>query len=180
MTKDPRIREQAQEGVNRMEQFQGYILQWAGSGPYQVKGMEDRALFKEVFPPEQPDAKNVQWTKVTKGIGSWDIDLGEAITNADNCVAYMRTRVWSPVAKEARLELGSDDGNKVWLNGQIIQAIDTNRGLTARQDIVKIKLKEGWNDLLIKIINASGGWGFGCRIRQSDGGELEGLKFEAE
>jgi len=44
---------------------------------------------------------------------------------------------------------------------------------------VKTRLREGWNDLVLKVVNRGGGWGFACRIRQPDGSALEGLKLEA-
>jgi hypothetical protein len=55
-----------------------------------------------------------------------------------------------------------------------------NRGLSARQDIAKVKLRNGWNDLLLKVIDHEGGWAFCCRVRKPDGSTLEGLKVEAK
>ncbi len=176
---EPPIRQRAQEVLNEAEALDGHILDWVGAGPYSEKDKEWRALFDVVFPPEQPNAE-VKWVKLTKGLGTWDVNLGDALGGGDNVVGYVRTGVWSAAAREARLELGSDDGIKAWLNGKVVHANNTDRGLTARQDIAKIALREGWNELLLKVTNAGGGWAFSCRIRQRDGSELEGLKFEAK
>jgi HEAT repeat protein len=175
---DTRLRRQAQEVLNQLEQFDGYILEWSGAGPFQVKGKDSHALFGLVFPPEEPEAQGVKWSKLTRGIGAWDINLGEAVANAEDCAAYMRTRVWSPVAQDARLELGSDDGIKAWLNDKLVHANDAERGLAPRQDLVPVKLNQGWNDLRLKVVNRSAGWSFCCRLRQSDGSSLEGLKVQ--
>jgi len=180
VVKEPAIRQKAQEVINEMTKFEGHILQWVGAGPYQVKGKDARALFNIPFPPEQPGAKDVKWKRLTKGIGAWEINLDLAIANLDDVAGYVRTRVWSPGEQDARLELGSDDAIKVWLNGQRVHAKDTDRGLAPRQDLVKVKLREGWNDLMLKVIDHTGGWAFSCRIRKPDGSALEGLKVEAK
>ena len=180
VTSDPGVRQQAQEVSNRLEPYEGHILDWAGAGPFRRKDKGARALFNIAFPPEQPDATGVNWTRITKGVGSWDINLGEALGHADNVVGYLRTRIWSPVRREARMELGSDDGIKVWLNGAVVHANNVERGLAPRQDLVKVTLAQGWNDVLLKVTNAGGGWGCACRFRQPDGSPLDDLKVEAK
>jgi HEAT repeat protein len=179
VTSDPGVRQQAQEVIDRLEPYEDHILDWAGAGPFQQKDKDARALFNIAFPPEQPGAAGVTWTRITKGVGSWDINLEEALGHADNAVGYLRARIWSPVKREARMELGSDDAIKVWLNGVVVHAHYVERGLAPRQDLVKVTLEQGWNDLLLKVINASGGWGCACRFRQPDGSTLEDLKVEA-
>lgn len=91
----------------------------------------------------------------------------------------MRTRVWSPKDAEAQLELGSDDAIKAWLGGKLVHSNYTHRGMAPRQDIAKIRLKEGWNELMLKVVDGEGGWSFCCRVRAADGSALEGLRFEA-
>jgi hypothetical protein len=179
VTTDSGLRQKGQEVINQIEQFEGYLLEWVGSGPYQEKDKDAHALFDLVFPPERPEATEVRWTRLTKGVGTWAINLAEALGGGDDAVAYARTRVWSPQAQEVRVEFGSDDGLKAWLNGAVVDANNTERALAPRQDAAKAKLKEGWNDLLLKVTNRSGDWGFCCRIRQPDGSALEGLKAEA-
>jgi hypothetical protein len=174
------IRQQAQEVINRVEQFEGYITEWVGVGPFQQSEKDAHALFDLVFPPERSDAADVNWTRLSKGVGAWEINLSEALGGGDDVVGYARTRVWSPSALAAQLELGSDDGIKVWLNGQVVHANNAERGMAPRQDVVKVKLNDGWNDLLLKITNRGGGWGFCCRLRQPDGSAPEGIKFEAK
>ncbi len=168
------------EDPNDLLEFEGYILDWAVCGPFREKDKDAHALFDVVLPPERPDAKDVKWTPLTKGLGTWDVNLNTALGGGDDIAAYARTRVWSPADHEARLELGSDDGIKVWLNGSVVHANNTERGLAPRQDAVKVGLKQGWNQLLLKVTNRSGDWGFCCRLRQPDGAALEGLKVEAK
>ena len=179
VVKDPRIRQRAQDVINEMEQYEGYILVWLGSGPYIEKGKQGSDIFKTAFGPEK-SGTDVKWKRLTRGVGSWDINLESTFGSKDHCAAYMRTRIFSPAEQDARLELGSDDSIKVWLNGKLIHANNTNRGMSPRQDLVKAKLREGWNELLLKVVDNSGGWSFCCRVRKPDGGALEGLKVEAK
>jgi len=179
-TRDPAVRQKAVDLLNEVERFQDHILTWMGVGPFTEKGKDGEALFDLVLAPEQPDAKEVPWKRITQGVGTWDINLDQALGSGDNQAGYARAQVWSPAAREARLELGSDDGIKVWLNGKLVHANNAARGCAPRQDLVKADLREGWNDLLLKIVNRGGGWAFACRIRQPDGSALEGLKVEAK
>lgn len=179
LVKDSRIRQRAQDVINEMEQYEGYILVWLGSGPYSEKGKQGSDIFKTAFGPEK-SGTDVKWKRLTRGVGSWDINLESTFGSKDHCAAYMRTRIFSPVEQDARLELGSDDSIKVWLNGKLIHANNTNRGMSPRQDLVKAKLREGFNELLLKVVDNSGGWSFCCRVRKPDGSALEGLKVEAK
>ena len=177
---DVTVREKAQEVVNAIEQYEGYIREWLVSPHYQQKGKDARALFGIAFPPEQPDAKDVKWTKLTKGIGSWEINLSSAVGGINDVAVYLRTRVWSPAEQDVQLELGSDDAIKVWLGGKAIHANNTDRGIAPRQDIAKARLAKGWNDLVLKVINHGGGWAAACRIRKPGGAAIDGLKYEAK
>ncbi|MFP4055258.1 MAG: HEAT repeat domain-containing protein [Candidatus Brocadiia bacterium] len=177
---DQRIRQQAQEVLNKTQQFEGHIRTWLVSKPYQVKGKEAKQIFDTPFPPEKPDAEDVEWKKLTRGVGQWEINLGQAVGGLSDVAAYLRTRVWSPVAQEVQLELGSDDAIKVWLNGEVVHANNTDRGVAPRQDIAKAKLAKGWNELMLKVLNHQGGWAAACRIRKPGGGAIEGLKYEAK
>jgi HEAT repeat protein len=177
---DPRVRKQAQDVINEMEQYEGYVLTWLGSGPYAEKNKESRDIFDTAFPPETPNAEGVKWSPLTQGMGSWDINLEASFGSRDHCAAYLRTHIWSPEEQDARLELGSDDAIKAWLNGKLVHANYTNRGVSPRQDVVNVRLQKGWNGLLLKVVDHEGGWGFCCRVRKPDGSALEGLKVEAK
>ena len=178
--KAPSVRQKAQDVVNDMEQYDAHIREWLGAGPYKVKDKHARELFDIAFPPEQPDAKDVKWTRLTRGVGAWGVNLESAFGSGDNCVAYVRTRVWSPAEQDVQLEFGSDDAIKVWLNGKVIHGRNADRSMRPRQDLVKARLREGWNDLMLKVVEHTGGWGCCCRIRKPDGSALDGLKYEAK
>lgn len=76
--------------------------------------------------------------------------------NAENAAAYVRTTVKSKTTAEFPLRVGSDDGVKVFLNGSQIHANKALRGADQQTDIVILKLKEGENSLVVKVVNAGG------------------------
>ncbi len=108
----------------------------------------------------------------------WLIELDKDPALAgENRVAYLRTRVWSPQEQKAQIELGSDDGVKVWLDGRLVHANNATRPAEPGQDKAEVTLKEGWNLLLVKLTQGGGEWALCARLRQADGSGLEGLKI---
>ena len=178
-TQENSVHDQAVEALNAFTQYEGHILKWLVAGPYQEKDKDAHGIFNVCFAPEQPGTP-VKWDRLTRGIGAWDIILNDSLSPTDDVAAYLRTQVWSPMARPARLELGSDDGIKVWLNGELVHTNDTERALAPRQDLVKVNLKPSWNVLLLKVLNREGGWAASCRIRQPDGAAMDDLKYEAK
>jgi ferric-dicitrate binding protein FerR (iron transport regulator) len=165
---------------NRLEATDGYVLRWLGTGPYRVEGRKAIEIFDVAFPPEDTDARGVTWKPLTSGVGLWSIDLLEAVARATDAAAYLRTRLWSPGDQEIRLELGSDDAIKVWLNGGLVHAHNADRALEPMQDVAVARLRAGWNEIRFKVINHEGPWGFGCRIVRPGGGSVPGLFVDAK
>lgn len=102
------------------------------------------------------------------------VDLAR-IFKDNNCVAYLRTELWSDKEQEAVFLLGSDDGVKVWVNGQISYLNNTLRGAVADDDTFKVRLNEGWNKLILKVSNGSGGWGVFARLQDKQGRFLNSI-----
>ena len=102
------------------------------------------------------------------------LDLGK-LFQGDHRVAYLRTQVWSSKNQRLRLELGSDDGVKAWLNGQLVHANNANRGASPGQDTVEVDITTGWNTLLLKITQAQGGFGASAQFAALNGGKATGL-----
>jgi len=109
----------------------------------------------------------------------WLMDLLKAL-GGDQRVAYLRTRVWSDKAQKLILELGSDDGIKVWLNGKVIHTNNTMRAIAPAQEKIEVSLAKGWNTLMLKVTQNVMGWGACARFRNPDGSEVQGLRFGVE
>jgi len=104
------------------------------------------------------------------------IGIAEFVGSYDNAAAYLRSTVWSNKKQQAVLELGSDDGVKVWLNGELVHASNVGRALKKGEDKKEVALKSEWNELMLKVTNGSGGWEACVRLVNNEGELLEGVR----
>ena len=79
-------------------------------------------------------------------------------------VHYIARTLHAREAGQGTLFLGSDDGVKVWLNGQVIHDKPGTRGVKENDDTIPLELKAGENRLLLKITNSGGFCGFYFRL----------------
>jgi HEAT repeat protein len=176
ISKDDSLRQQAHKLIEQIRQFEDYITTWQVSGPYTKEGATPRELFDVVFQPETNPEK-AKWQIMPTGTDKgkpWLLELDKAI-GGDDRVAYLRTNVRSK-SQKVRLELGSNDGIKVWLNGKVVHANNTSRTITPGEDIVEVTLRKGWNTLMMKITQSGGTWSACARLCALDGDSLTGLK----
>jgi hypothetical protein len=167
--------EQALQYVKGMGNTEGFIAAWMISGPFEKEGKDGGALFDVAFEPEKKDGK-AAWQLYVSDIkqGARIIPL-DKIYGGENRVAYLKAILKSDNEQEVLFEAGSDDGIKVWLNGQQIHANNAARPVEPGQDKFKAKLKQGDNELLCKVTQGGGGWGVVLRIRSAGGGDAQGV-----
>ncbi len=175
---DQQFHKRAKEVIKWIKQCDGHLTRWMLSGPYTAA---PNALFSTPFPPEQKDADSVEWRLIngeagpfTKFITPGGVNLG-AIIGGSNRAAYLRCRVYCPEEREAALELGSDDAIKAWLNGALIHANDARRPVKRADDKVQLKLRKGWNVLLLNVVQMGGEWGACARLTNRDATRMKGL-----
>jgi HEAT repeat protein len=181
-TTDADARKTAESALNDIQSGADYITTWRIAGPYLKEGKNCKELFDISFPPETANARGVKWRDMPLGGDPkrpWVMDLLKAL-GGEQRVAYARTWVYSEQPQTARLELGTDDGVKVWINRKVVHANNAVRGLTPDEDKVNVALNHGWNALLLKVTQFNAGWGFCARFRKLDGSSLDGLQFAAE
>jgi hypothetical protein len=97
-----------------------------------------------------------------------------------NAVCYAHVYVYSPVARSAKLKLGSCDGIKAWLNGVNVVTQDTFQGWQMDQWSVAVTLNEGWNRLLCKISTLGGPFEFSARFTDVAGQPLSDLRYQTD
>ena len=124
------------------------------------------------------DGKQLRW-EVTQ-VGSLpfpSIDLVQYDTSRgfspDNTTHYFLVNAQTAAAQQAILEIGSDDGVKAWLNGEVIHTNDVKRAITQGEDKVKVQLQPGRNLLVFKVVNGNGGSGFSLAVRSPEPVELK-------
>src|SRR5262249_50329649 len=115
---------------NALKQIQARaqcVTSWQVAGPFRQAGKDYAALFDVPFPPENAEGQTTGWRALPAGTDPthpWVMDLLKAL-GGEQCVAYARTWIHSDREQRARLELGSDDSIKVWLNRQLVHANNT-------------------------------------------------------
>ncbi len=156
----------------------GFISDWQLAGPYDAPAKDPQARFDVVCPPETEG--DVKWYPWKPGANPMIVNFREIDLSDGGDIMYMRTQVYSPQAQPGLLFIGSDDAVKAWMNGKLVDSQNVGRTLQDGEDRVEIALNEGWNKLVIKVINWGGGWGAKARIRSASGGLIEGLKIQAQ
>ncbi len=144
------------------------VTKWLIAGPFPNENCKG---FDAVYPPEQAKTldellKAAEWKKVTAADGV--VNLLPHFKPNTNVVAYALTIIESPKEVTTELLIGSDDGVKVWLNGELVHNNHAHRGLTIDQDRVQVKLRQGTNLLLVKIENGGGDWAVAVRVLDPD------------
>ena len=170
----------ARRVIKQIDALGNCITAWRISGPYVKKGVKYDKLFDIPFAPEMPGAKGVVWRTVAAGTDPKRpqiIDLRKAI-GGDQRVAYAMTWVHIDRATPARLDLGSDDGIKAWLNGKLVHSKNAARAAIPYTDKVPITLKAGWNPLLLKITQNQIPWEFCARIVSVKGQPVPGIRVD--
>lgn len=99
-----------------------------------------------------------------------DFKGNAAAYGADNADAYAFAWMYAPAGAGPKFDIGSDDGNRVWVNGALINDNNAYRGLTRDEDVTGgIGFAKGWNRVLFKVHN--GGGGFSGTISLRNGGD---------
>ena len=171
------VKGEAEKILAQIARFEQYITAWMAAGPYAAEGVSHAELFDMPFPPEQADAA-VSWQAIPPGTNPdrpFLIELDKFYGGNDRA-AYLRSYVWSETACDAVLELGSDDGIKVWLNGEVVHANNVTRGCTPNEDTVPVRLPAGWSTLLLKVTQGAGEWSACARLRTPDSEPLDGWR----
>lgn len=152
-----------------------FITDWNLIGPFDAPDMNHLQV---AYPPE----KEIDFGKTYQGKGNvplrWKtikaepsgfMRLENRITPSERGIVYGLVYVHSPDKRDVLLLLGSDDGVRVWINGNLIHTNPAYRGAYPDQDRIPVTLDKGWNTLLIKVLQGGGGWGYYVRFVDPDG-----------
>lgn len=171
------LRKQAEAVVKNVASFEDYLTAWSLSGPYLEEGKNAGLLYETVFPPEKSMADVKDWRIMPMGLKSnqpWVADLGTVLGGFER-VAFLATKVQLPKEQDCIMELGSNDGVKVWINGELVHGKNIGRPLQPGEDKVKVHLKAE-NTIMMAVYNQGGEWASCVRFRTPEGGPVEGLK----
>jgi hypothetical protein len=152
-----------------------YIPAWMIIGPFPNRRESDllRYGLDETFPPEREIDLNKTYTGAGGDPVEWSfirtpqhgyVSLWDKVEPYEMVVTYAMTYIYSPEDQTLPFFIGSDDGAKVFLNGDEIYRFLDVRIAEPDQDTIPLNLQQGWNELLLKIENNFGGYAFYARI----------------
>jgi hypothetical protein len=142
-----------------------YICNWVLLGPLPRDPLNHPFDPTGVMPsPGDPAGNNLQWTAIEGEV----VDLGVRLTNKPGWMAYLATYVFSDRRRPAVLRLDSNDHNRAWFNGRLVNdgitpaagktGPEGERRLHVWTDEVPITLMRGWNRLLLQVANRTAYW----------------------
>jgi acetyl esterase/lipase len=104
------------------------------------------------------------WPKNVAASDAGVVDLDALFGKPDNVMAYAFCYIYADKDQVASFSLGSDDGVKVWVNGELVHSNYVGRGLALGQDKFNAKLHKGKNTVLVKVIDMVRDWGFALEV----------------
>ncbi len=139
---------------------------WYHAGPFDNT---DGAGFDKAYSPEKAidltatypgkDGRTVSWAEFKGFAPGKVVDLSKLYPRVkSNAVVYLYHAFESPVAFKFKLAFGSDDSLSVFMNGKRVIHESHNRAAAADQDFAEVEVKQGKNELLIKIGQNAGDW----------------------
>lgn len=148
---------------------------WHESAPFRARTSEE-AFEREFQDPARIDlaargeAGEPLWTEragLTDGVAH---EL-----RGDFTAVYLARTLSSPTARRATLALGSDDAIQVWCNGALVHSNAAARSLVVGSDRVPVELRAGANEILVKVVNYTGGfaWSFAIADEEIGGAPLD-------
>jgi beta-galactosidase len=180
--------------VNSQNEFLdagGRLVRALACGSFSVSDAHDAYAVKlpESEIKEGASANNRRWRTVeADGQGVFDFRTGLVRGPQENAYAYLAVWIKSPkplndLLSEPNLPklsftYGSDDGCEVWLNGELLARNERTGPLEPNGFTINpLLLKLGWNQLVIKVVQASGEWKFTGAFGCSDVSFLQKLEF---
>ena len=119
----------------------------------------------------------VRWFKPESKQKDGFVNLVSLMKPNEWAAAYAVTYVHSPKARQVQFRIGSDEDIKSWLNGQFVLSRNVGRYAAMDHDIIPVSLKCGRNEILLKVCNRTGSWGFYIRITNESGKPYDNLHF---
>ncbi|HET6251249.1 MAG TPA: alpha-glucosidase/alpha-galactosidase [Tepidisphaeraceae bacterium] len=160
-----------------------YIKSWQVIGPFPAgrenrRGLELETPVEESFvragdgridlrAAHRAGDKSLHW-KAAAASERGLVDLDAAVGRVEWAVAYGYAEVKSETARDVVLRLGSDDGIKAWVNGELVHWHEVGRGYRADSDFAPARLVAGINRIFVKVDNYTSGWGFGVAVPGPD------------
>jgi len=113
------------------------------------------------------NGQTLNWIPATAGTKG-NVDLDRFLGRVEWAIGYAYAEVDSVHARDTVLSFGSDDGIRIWLNGQEVFSREVARNYKEGSDTVAVHLNSGINRFLLKIDNYRNSWGFGLEVPKAN------------
>jgi hypothetical protein len=177
----------AREGVERrFRRFDGkrtatrgtHLLDWHVVGPFspdfdqpqgpQVEGVNLAAVYTGLDGAEVDWRRTVDEEEPSLGLGT--VDLEPIFQPGRQASAYAYTRILSDAEREVTLFFGSETNATIWINGErVFSRPPFFRSCYPDQDRLSIRLRQGVNDVLLRLGRNWEGWEFSFRLADEHG-----------
>jgi len=124
--------------------------------------------------------KPIRWrTLLTDARGY--VELAKAFERKTFACAYAAGYLHSPTARKAVLSLGWDESLKVFLHGKLLATDDrVSHGAKRGELRLPVSLRRGVNEVLLKVTQFHGGWGFYFDVLTPDGKPMADVAVTAK
>jgi len=157
-----------------------WAVDWNVVGPFpnpRTLGTELSAAVDSVYGPETDPSLTTVYSTPWNDQAMWQrataspdgqIRLNPHFTPNEWVAAYAQAFLYSPAERDATLLLGADDAHVLWVNGERVSERQGRHISRADELEVKVRLRSGWNRILLKVADLDGGWAFQLRVADPD------------
>jgi HEAT repeat protein len=150
----------------------GFVTTWWLMGPFPGPEIDKKWAPEDgvdLAAKVTVDNRDLTWTKHHTTDVSGTVNFDALMNPNDNVTGYMYAEVTVDRDRDVLLKTGSDDCEKILLNGTEIYKFPSPRSLVVDQDTVKAHLVAGVNKILVKVGEWGGGWEACLRVTDPDG-----------
>ncbi len=158
-----------------------WATEWLVVGPFpnpQRLGTEHSSALDSVYGPELDpdpgrsftgqDGSPLFW-RPASGDSTGYVRLNPHFQPSDWVAAYALAFLHSPDDRDALLLLGADDAHELWVNGELASRRQGRNLSIPDQMEIPVRLRAGWNPVLLKVADLDGGWAFHLRAADPTG-----------
>lgn len=173
-----------------LNQHYGFLMGWSLIGPFDNR---NKVGFDTVYPPEEEvnlsvelegkEGAKVEWQPFTSEEDLGVVNLNEAVGKNMGAVVYAVTEFTVEQETPAEIRIGSPNGNKVWVNGELVISNHVyHAGNSIDQFAGAITLKPGANQIILKICQNeqtdswAQEWQFQARVTDATGKKISASK----
>jgi tetratricopeptide (TPR) repeat protein len=165
--------DEAQSDFEKSTELRGDDVVRSLAGPWWVVGPYPEELSATCPPETNPNPlrsvasadgqTTLEWASALLNRNG-GLDLSRQFERGEHMSCYAYTRVFCSGPQQTGLLLGSDDLHRLWVNGRLVHQNLRPRIAVPDQDAVIVTLQTGWNDVLVKVTNITGGYGLYLRL----------------